>query len=274
MVLPRKARRALAVAAALGPCALLRPAAAQQELLTNGGFETGTLAGWTVTDRPLGADYDPADALPPAGSFFIDTADGDTAISGLSALGPASGAFYALSDATAQGTHVLLQSFTIPLTATSVALSFDMYVYDWFGAGAAIDPSGLDHTSGGMGAPNQHARVDLLTAGAGAFDTSAGAVLANFYLGVDPESAAGSAPVYRPYGFDLTPFVVPGLAYQLRFGEVDNQFVINQAVDNVSVRATLAPAAGDVPEPGTGALLLASGLPLAALRLRCRSARR
>jgi hypothetical protein len=273
MVVSRKAPRALAVAVALGLCVLPRPAAAQ-ELLTNGGFETGTLAGWSAVNRPPGAQYDPN--TPASGSFVIDdNADALTPLSGLSTLGPRTGAFYALSDATAQGTHVLLQSFTVPLTATSVLLSFDMYVYDWFGAGAAIDPSGLDHTSGGTGAPNQHARVDLLTAGAGTFDTGAGSVLANFYLGVDPESAQNppQAAVYRPYAFDLTPFVVPGLAYQLRFGEVDNQFVINQAVDNVSVRAAPV-AAGEVPEPGTAALLLASGLPLAAVRLRRKTARR
>jgi hypothetical protein len=263
--------------AALGLCFALPRLAAAQELLTNGGFETGNLSGWTVANRTLGTPYDPN--VPATGTFLVDNnADTLTPLSGLSTLGPASGNFYALSDMTAQGTHALLQSFTVPLGATSVLLSFDMYVYDWYGAGAAMDPSGLDHTSGGTGAPNQHARVDLLSALAGSFDTSAGSVLSNFYLGVDPESAQNppQAPFYRNYAFDLTGVALPGQTYQLRFGEVDNQFVINQAVDNVSVRVALAPGQV-IPEPGTWALLLAAaaaGVPLAGVRLgRSKAAR-
>lgn len=265
---PAPCAAVLAVIAVVTP-PLASPATAQtvsvpQELLTNGGFETGTFAGWTPVNRPLGAAYDPS--FPAEGGFVVDNnADGLAPLSGLPTPGPAGGSFFALSDMTAQGTHALLQSFAVPSTATAVALTFNMYVYDWFGTGALVDPSGLDHT----GAPNQHARVDLLAAGASPFDTGAGAVLANFYLGVDPEPQAGVAPVYRNYAIDLSGVVLPGRTYQLRFGAVDNQFVLNQALDNVSVRATLAPAAAAaVPEPGTWTLLLAAGAPLAGIRLR------
>jgi hypothetical protein len=130
---------------------------------------------------------------------------------------------------TAQGTHTLLQSFTVPLNATSVTLSFDMYVHDWFGAGAAIDPSGLDHTTGGTNQPNQQARVDLLSSAASAFATDVGSVVQNYYLGVDPEAAQLQAPIYRGYFFDLTGVALPGQTYQVRFGTVDNQFVFSQS---------------------------------------------
>lgn len=103
------------------------------ELLTNGGFESGSLSAWTLANRPLGSPYDPSVAA--AGSFVINDAGGATPLSGLSALGPASGDFYAISDMTAQGTHALLQSFTVPITTLAVKLSFEMFVYDWFGAG-------------------------------------------------------------------------------------------------------------------------------------------
>ncbi len=247
--LPQRPLR-LPAALAAGVALACRPAAAQTELIVNGGFETGTFAGWTLDNRSLGDPYDPD--VPAAGGFVVDdNADTQTPLSGLPTLGPGGGTFFALSDMTAAGTHTLRQSFTVPLTAKTVTLSFDMYVYDWFGAGAAIDPSGLDHTTGGTGQPNQHARADLLPSSATAFDTEAGSVLQNFYLGVDPESAQDppEAAVYRSYVFDLTGTVLPGQTYQLRFGTVDNQFVLNQAVDNVSVRVTFAP------EPASGALL-------------------
>lgn len=251
------------------PCRL----AMAQELLTNGDFETGTFAGWTLENRPLGDRYDPG--VPETGAFVIDdNADAITPLSGLPTLGPAAGTFYALSDMTAQGTHILSQSFTVPLTATSVILSYDMYVYDFFGAGAAINAMGLDHTTGGTNQPNQHARVDLLSAGAGAFDTDAISVLQNLYIGVDLEASQNppEAPFYRNYSFDLTSVALPGQTYQLRFGEVDNQFVISQAVDNVSV---LVNAPVVVPEPGTLALAALSLLPaLVVVRRRARLIRR
>lgn len=258
------------VAATLLAAAFASPAsAAIIQLIVNGGFETGNFTGWTLANRPLGAQYDPN--VPAAGSFVIDDADNVSPLSGLQTLGPKTGSFYAISDMTAQGTHALLQSFVVPLGVTSIALSFDMYVFDWAGAGGAIDPSGLDHTSGGTGQNNQHARVDLLLAGATAFDTSPAAVLANFYIGVDPEAAAGQDPFYRPYLFNITGLTVPGQTYQLRFGEVDNEFVLNQAVDNVSIVATLA--SGSVSEPAIWQLLLVGSLLLLILRRRARIAR-
>lgn len=212
-------------------CLLAGPlAAAPVELITNGGFETGDFTGWTVTDLAGGS-----------GSFFVDDADGFTPFSGLPTVGPAAGAFAAVSDQTGPGTHALVQSFVVPLGASSVLLSFDMFVNDSDG-GPIVDPIGLDHT----GPPNQHARVDLLTAAAGAFDTGAG-VISNLYTGVDPQ-ALNPNP-YTPYLFDITGLVTPGGTYQIRFGETDNQLFLNQGVDNVSILVEA------VPEPGTLCLL-------------------
>jgi hypothetical protein len=110
-----------------------------------------------------------------------------------------------------------------------------------------LNPIGLDFTDGA----NQHARVDILSAGASAFDTSAG-VLRNFYLGTDP----GANPhAYTNDTFDITSQVGSGGTFQLRFAEVDNQNFLNLGVDNVSINFTPA----GVPEP--------SGIALAALGL-------
>src|SRR5207302_9584443 len=92
----------------------------------------------------------------------------------------------------------------------------------------------------------QHARVDILTAGASAFTTSAG-VLQNFYLGTD----AGANPhAYTSWSFDITSLVGAGGTFQLRFGEVDNQLFLNMGIDNVSIVSNPA----GVPEPVSFAL--------------------
>jgi hypothetical protein len=203
-------------------------------LITNGDFETGDFTGWTVTDLAGGSP----------GSFFIDDADGFTPYSGQSTVGPAGGSFYAVSDQGGGGAHALSQAFTVPGAATSVTLSFDMFVND-ADSGPIVNPAGLDPFVG----PNQHGRVDILAAGSSPFDTGAG-VLANFYLGVD---GFGVHP-YTPYSFDITSLVGGGGVYTLRFAEVDNQLFLNLGVDNVGVEFT-----PDVPEPST-LLLLGSGL--------------
>ena len=214
------------------------------QLITNGGFETGDFTGWTVSDQAGGS-----------GTFYIDDGDGLTPFSGQPTVGPSSGAFYAVSDQVAPGAHALIQDFTVPGAASSVTLTFDMFVNDW-DSGPIVDGAGLDYTA----VPNQHARVDLLLAPAGDFDTGAG-VLANFYLGVD----GGADPnPYSTYLFDITGLVGAGGTYRLRFAEVDNQYYLNQGVDNVSIDYAAAPEPSTLP-------LVAAGLFAMSARRRCES---
>lgn len=229
----------LPLIAALG---FAQPASATA-LLTNGDFEAG-LTGWTVSDLAGSS-----------GTWFAATGT-TTPTSGFTTVGAAGGTGYAVSDQGGPGTHALTQSFTIPVGTTLVVLAFDMFVNDTSNSGGIIDPAGLDHNA----FPNQHARVDLLSALAGAFDTGVG-VLTNFYLGVD----AGSNPnPYLAYSFDITAFVTPGMTYQLRFAEVDNQGFFHQGVDNASIEATAAA----VPEPASFALVGLGLIGMAALRRR------
>ena len=212
------------------------------ELITNGNFETGTFAGWTHLNLAGGT-----------GDWFIDAPGSTTPISGIATIGSAAnGSFYAVTDQSGPGTHVLLQTFIVPVGVTSLTLSFDMFVNDSDG-GPIVNPAGLDHTA----IPNQHGRVDILTAGAGAFSTAVADVVSNHYLSVD----AGADPhAFTSYSFNIT-----GLAagtYQLRFGEVDNQLFLNMGVDNVSILAE------SVPEPGSLAIVTFGVMGLGAIGYR------
>lgn len=213
--------------------------AAPSQLITNGDFETGTFAGWTTTAR-AGSN----------GNLVVDAVGSTTPNSGQTTAANAQGGrFYALSDQGGPGAYSLTQSFTVAPGASSVWLNFQMFVNNYAGS-AIVGTQGLDQAGG----PNQHVRVDLLSAGAGAFDLGA-AVLQNFYLGAD----AGVNPHgYTNYNFDLTSLVGSGGSFVLRFAEVDNQLYLNMGVDNVSIEADFA----QVPEPA-GLALAAMGLLLA-----------
>jgi len=226
-----------------------------QELIFNGGFETGTLAGWTAVDAP-------GSATP--GGFVIGTNAPDfnftppiasTPIGEFPSVGAKSGDFYAVSDSTGLGAHVLLQNFTVAPNPKQVVLSYDMFLNDWNGAGA-LNANGVFSPSqtnlAGKVIPTQFAAVDLL-AGSAADLTSDVGILNNFYLGEDGFSATALPNGYAHFSYDITGLVQGGGTYRIRFGEVDNQFTLNQGIDNVSILAT--PAA--TPEPGSLALFIA-----------------
>ncbi len=223
-------------------------ASSAADLIVNGGFESGNLSGWTAVSQFSNTSYD-ENSTPAASGFFAQNTSETTSLSGLSTLGPASGSFYALADSTAPGANVLIQNFTVPQGTTSLNLSFDMFTYDWYGAGAT--GSSLNY----LDDPNQHVRVDLLKFDAPDYDTSATYVVVNLFDGLQNNT---SPPTWQNYAFDLLPYVTPGSNYRLRFGAVDNQFVLNMGVDNVALVV--------VPEPSS--ILLAASSILA-LAIRC-----
>jgi hypothetical protein len=198
--------------------------AAAQQLLTNGDFETGTLAGWTVTASAITGS---------TANVFISTPGTNTPTSALAtAANGLGGTAYAVTDMGGPSVTTLTQTFTVPPGGGVTTLHFQMFVNNWTGGPAIIDPSGLSFGDGST-PQNQHARVDLLTAAASPLDTGAG-VIRNFYLGSD----AGTNPnPYGTYDFDITSNVGGGGGgtFQIRFAQVNNQLFLNQGVDNVSI---------------------------------------
>jgi hypothetical protein len=95
-------------------------AARANEVIVNGGFETGNLAGWTTTDSGT------------PGDGWSVTAAPVTPLNGFPTVGPNSGSFYAVTDMFNPGSHALSQSFTAAAN-TDYVLSFNMFVNDQFG---------------------------------------------------------------------------------------------------------------------------------------------
>jgi hypothetical protein len=216
--------------------ALPRNASAAIELIANGDF-SAALAGWTVFDQP-GGDGTWFDSVVGASS---PTSGFPTSALGVGGATPLGG--YAVTDQGGPGAHALEQSFFVPGVASSVILTFDMFANDQSGSGPVVDPAGLDFTA----MANQHARVDILSAGSAPLDTGAG-VLLNLFTGNDP---AGSNPnPFTRYIVDITAIVGAGGLYDLRFAEVDNLLFFQMGVDNVSVLYTPRDD-GAVPEPMT-----------------------
>lgn len=196
---------------------------AATSLLQNGGFETGNLNGWTVDNQAGGS-----------GNWFV-TPGNTTALNSDTVSAPATGLFHAVTDQTHPGAHALRQAFTVPNDAGYVELSFRLFVDNY---GSNSPTASLDYA---LGMPNQHARVDLLTATAGPFETGSASVIGNFYLGSD--SAAAPNP-YGFYRFNISSLVAAGGMYQIRFADVGNQGVMHTGVDDVRIVA-------EIPEPAT-----------------------
>jgi hypothetical protein len=204
------------------------PPACGRELIDDPGFEEGA---------PM---WD-SRAEPNNGEWYLMRVGTTTPVSRFptSAEGGAEGA-YVVSDQFGRSSLSLYQSFTVPVGAGPVILSYDMFVNDW------SNQSSFD--------PSKHARVDLIQGDAAPFDVTDG-VLFNAFVGAD----GGPLPnPFSHYEFDITPYVAAGGEFQIRFLTVNTSTAsqnIHQGVDNVSVRI--------VPEPTT------LGLALAAVAMWC-----
>jgi hypothetical protein len=216
-----------------------------QQLITNGGFETG-FSSWTRASR-LGSE----------GNWFQQS--GTTSpVNGFAVPAPPGGANAAMTDAGGPGSHVLYQDFVVPMTLGVSTLRFDLYIQNR--ANDFFSPATLDFATPTL---NQQFRADILTASSDPFSVTVGDVLMNVY-----QTMPGHALVsgWVTVTVDLTSLLAShaGQTLRLRFAEVDNVNFLVVGVDNVSLV---------VPEPSTISFLI-GGLGLlgaAVIRKRRRS---
>ena len=246
------------IALAFASTVLFAAPAFAQQVIVNGGFEADgsesyNPQGWQVAEQNI------------YGSVLA--AEGNqSSISGYKTVGAASGNYYGLLDSAFASSQVLFQNFSVGAVSSAV-LSFDMFVNDQSPDSVVyIDQAGLDATTGGTYAANQHVRVDILKAGADAFSVLSSDVVGTYYLGgANGSRVEGNENVnsYVQYSFDISALLAAGGEYTLRFAAVSNQGALQLGLDNVSLNVTA------VPEADTYAMLLA-GLGVLGLSLRRR----
>jgi hypothetical protein len=200
----------------LGAAALLAVAGAAQadNVITNGGFETGDYTGWT-SNTLAGSN----------GSISVTNLTAGSALphSGQAAAGPAGGQYYSSVDQGGAGGYEVYQAFSVPANSL-VNYSFDLFARDGSGA-APLNPTFFGE--GGLSAQAaQYVRVDILD--------SMGGVLQNLAL-------LGSNGGYQNFAGDLTGLLGAGGNFTFRFRHFDNQFFYHTTIDNVVMDVQVVP---------------------------------
>jgi len=204
-------------------------------LIVNGDFETGDYTGWNANVEP-GSD----------GQLTVVANAGEgSPLSGYAMpFNPGGGSYFSVSDQYGPGSYSLTQSFTLS-SATTVSVSFQMFVNDQYGTPAA---NGRDYNTN----PNQNAEVDILTGTADPFTNAPADIVSVLY---GPAAIVGGSDPWTDYASSLS---LAAGTYQIRFAETDNQGYFQQGVDNVSISAS-------VPEPASWAMMLIGCAGLGAL---------
>jgi hypothetical protein len=230
----RTTARFAAVAAAAVLVAACWVTAAYAAPLTNGGFETGTLAGWTNVSAGGNTGYVVYTGTP--------TIDGHTLAA------PPEGSNAVVSTQSTPGSGILYQDITLP---ASGAITISMYVYyQAFGSMASL----ADLSFGG--AANEQFRVDVMNPAAPVASLAGGDVLVNVFKTNpgDPTSLGSTLE-----SADLS--ALAGQTVRLRVAEADNQGTLQGSVDAISItssgggsRVGYCAGAGDT-NPFTGAAI-------------------
>jgi hypothetical protein len=206
--------RLLVAFAGVALLAIATPARAN--LITNGDFNSGALAGWTTVSTGGNAN-----------AFYVIPNGSSAPVSGLAIpVNSTGGNYFAASDQVGPGGEVLLQSFTT--SGGALTLTFN-----WF------DNSHTAQSGTALNGSSQAARVDILFNGASAFDVGAG-VAENLMLNTTSSS-------WQSATYNITDLAAG--TYELRFGSGQNSYYQEFGVDNVSLTEA-------VPEPSTWAMMI------------------
>lgn len=222
-----------------------------QELITNGGFETGTSIGWDFSQQG-------------------DSTQSVVSNPGYPGLGSSpTNNFYAFAgDQGGLSQNIFRQTFAVPTGITALQFSFD-YAYRNF-ATSFVNPSPDTLAFNAGGVNNQQFRVEILT-GAAAFDTVNPADIVFSAIQTTPSSSL--VQPWISFSQDIFGAVssFQGQNLQVRFAEVDNQDIFDIGFDNVSLMAT----ATAIPDPSSSLAALLLGLGLVSLwfsrKLECGS---
>ena len=203
-VLNRVTIAALSLGIALSSASAAPPA----EMILNGGFETGTFAGWTVVNTGSGAWAINNGAFDPAGPG--------------TPLAPVSGVFDVVSHQPGPGFHALRQTVTIPGGVFSAKLAWNDRIRNW----AAI-----------FSDPNQEWRVVIRDTG--------GAVLHEVHSTTPGDALQQVGPNAR--SGDLTAFFQAnaGQTVVVSFEEQDNLSFFNATLDDVQLLVSVLPVNKD-----------------------------
>lgn len=229
-------------------------AASALELVTNGSFEinggadTNTFTGWTVTDQAGGS-----------GSTFAQTGTanpGGFTCSGLTVPAPPLGSFSAMTVQSGPGSHIISQNVAIPAGFPAKLFA---RVFQDNTTGTYVTPATLDYTAGS----NQQARIDIMTTSSAITDVGAGVLLNVYQTKVGDPAVAG----YNIVSSDLTGFA--GQTVRIRIVEVDTNGCFSFGADGVSIISSAPiPTLSDLALVGLGLVVLMIGVVAVRRRMR------
>ncbi|HVD40949.1 MAG TPA: hypothetical protein VNC16_08100 [Solirubrobacterales bacterium] len=210
----------LAVGAAIAAF-LLIPTSAGAAAIVNGGFEAGSLEGWTTVNEPPGLEaFD---------NWFVYSGS-KSPRGGAPVPPPPEGTYAAITDQGGAGTHILYQDVSLD-PFYSHQLSLIAYYRSPVTAPTTPTPDSL-HTSE-FGPDNQQYRIDVIKPTANIYSLEASDVLGTLFAtkSGDPKELGPTT-----YSADLTPFA--GQTVRLRLAEVDNSGNFYAGVDAVAIQST------------------------------------
>jgi len=206
----------------LVPFAMMDAYAATEHIV-NGGFETGTFAGWTKV--PGGGN-----------DFFInDGTHVGLSLTGISPQPPISGNFDAVSDQVSPGVSMLSEVFTVPSGITSSSV-------DW--------KDRIDSLGSGFSDPNQEVRIEIR-------DAAGVTVLTQIFSTNPGDPPVQVGPNIR--SFDLTAFMQAHEGQDIRFC-IATQVLFGPLlywIDDISLTTETVSIGGNYIPIDTSALLLA-----------------
>jgi hypothetical protein len=245
-------RAAGTLAGALIAAALAVPAGASGATITNAGFESGDLTGWTGVDTG-------------SGTWSVYT--GSTAPGGLAIGAPPERTHGATTSQNGPGSHVLYQDVALEAGYTHT-LKLSIY---WVNSAAFVTPA--PETLDENGPANQQYRIDVMKPSAAATSVDPADVLVSVF-----GSQAGDPTTQAPREVTADLSALAGQTVRLRIVETDNQNYLSAAVDDVRIASTAIPAppipAPAIPAPPIPTPPTPPGATPPAAPVVCTSARR